>query len=289
MLTLKDGTRLAVSEYGEGPATLVLMHGWTQNQNNWRRQVEALRDVDGLRIVAYDHRGHGRSDPAPKGTATIAQCADDLAEVLEQFAGPVVLAGHSMGGMTIMALAERHPDVFADRVRGVAFVSSAAGGLGQLAYGFPRLLRPLVAVLEASVSRQLVRAMGRSHRVPAYARPNLRRLMLGDHPSRQLLAEVLAPLAEVPATVTDFRPTFDDHDRLATLAACHDIPVVVMSGTRDRLLPMVYSRRIADEIPGAELVLAPGAGHMLMVERPALVTDHLRRLVAKVGSADRVT
>jgi pimeloyl-ACP methyl ester carboxylesterase len=289
MLTLKDGTRLAVSEYGEGPTTLVLTHGWTLNQTNWRRQVEALRDVDGLRIVAYDHRGHGKSDPAPEGTATIAQCADDLVEVLEQFAGPVVLAGHSMGGMTIMALAERHPGVFADRVRGVAFVSTAAGGLGQLAYGLPRLLRPLVNALEAAVSRQFVRAVGRTHRIPAYAKPTLRRLMLGDRPSRQVLAEVLAPIAEVPAAVTDFRATFDDHDRLAALAACHDIPVVVMSGTRDRLLPMAYSRRIADEIPGAELVLAPGAGHMLMVERPALVTDHLRRLAAKVSSADRVT
>ncbi|MFL6071817.1 MAG: alpha/beta fold hydrolase [Mycobacteriales bacterium] len=287
MLTLKDGTRLAVSEYGEGPVTLVLMHGWTLYQRNWWRQVEALRDVDGLRIVTYDHRGHGRSDPAPKGTATIAQCADDLVEVLEQFAGPVVLAGHSMGGMTIMALAERHPDVFADRVRGVAFVSTAAGSLGQLTYGLPRLLRPLVNTLEASVSRQFVRAIGRTHRIPAYAKPSLRRLMLGDRPSRQMLAEVLAPIAEVPTAVLDFRPTFDDHDRLAALAACHDIPVVVMSGTRDRLLPMAYSRRIADEIPGAELVLAPGAGHMLMVERPELVTDHLRRLVAKVASADR--
>jgi pimeloyl-ACP methyl ester carboxylesterase len=263
------------------------MHGWTLYQRNWWRQVEALRDVDGLRIVTYDHRGHGRSDPAPKGTATIAQCADDLVEVLEQFAGPVVLAGHSMGGMTIMALAERHPDVFADRVRGVAFVSTAAGRLGELTYGLPRVMRPLVAALDASVSRQFVRAIGRTHRIPAYAKPSLRRLMLGDRPSRQMLAEVLAPIAEVPTAVLDFRPTFDDHDRLAALAACHDIPVVVMSGTRDRLLPMAYSRRIADEIPGAELVLAPGAGHMLMVERPELVTDHLRRLVAKVASADR--
>ena len=106
MLTLTDGTRLDVSVHGEGPTTLVLLHGWTQDRSNWRRQIEALRDVDGLRLIAYDHRGHGGSDPAPEGTATIAQCADDLVEVLAEVApdGPVVLAGHSMGSMAISAV-----------------------------------------------------------------------------------------------------------------------------------------------------------------------------------------
>ena len=108
----------------DAPVTVVLLHGWVNDMSVWGPVVAELGPD--VRVLRYDHRGHGKSDPAPRGTATIEQLGDDLAEVLEALVptGKVVLAGHSMGGMTMMSLAARHPEVVAERVRGAAFAAT---------------------------------------------------------------------------------------------------------------------------------------------------------------------
>src|SRR3954467_11225441 len=106
-----DGVRLHVETTGSAsaPVTVLLVHGWTCSTRSWHHQLAGLPRVlgaDGVRVVAYDHRGHGDSAAAPAGTTQIEQLADDLACVLDEVVGdgPVVYAGHSMGGMTLMAL-----------------------------------------------------------------------------------------------------------------------------------------------------------------------------------------
>src|SRR5205085_1418749 len=123
-----DGVALDVTVEGAGAVTVVLVHGWTLDSRAWGPVAAAL--APSARVVRYDHRGHGRSAAVDPATMTIDQLADDLAVVIAAVApdGPLVLAGHSMGGMTLMALADRHPGVLA-RVRGVALVATASGGI----------------------------------------------------------------------------------------------------------------------------------------------------------------
>ncbi|HET9518918.1 MAG TPA: alpha/beta fold hydrolase, partial [Actinoplanes sp.] len=112
-VALPDGVRLYAESSGplDAPVTVVLLHGWCLDLRTWHHQVSALQQ-ENVRLITYDARGHGRSSSTVLGSATLGQLGDDLAEVLRRLApeGPVVLAGHSMGGMTIMEYAHQHAE-----------------------------------------------------------------------------------------------------------------------------------------------------------------------------------
>src|SRR5689334_20507129 len=123
-----DGVELHVATYGSGPLTVVLLHGWTLDHRLWRRQTADLSERFGeqVRVLAVDLRGHGRSGSSELSDTNLFRLADDVHAVLAQCAptGPVILAGHSLGGMAILEFAHRYPTDFAERVAGVALVSS---------------------------------------------------------------------------------------------------------------------------------------------------------------------
>ncbi|MGO4957530.1 alpha/beta fold hydrolase [Luteococcus sp. Sow4_B9] len=137
--TTDDGVELHLECEGpqDAPVTLVLTHGYAQASRCWHAQRKALA-AEGFRVLVWDLRGHGRSAQPPVETCTIDRVADDLAEILTHCtAGPLVLAGHSMGGMALMALAQRHHELVRGRVRAVAFVatSTSSAGLGSFGLG----------------------------------------------------------------------------------------------------------------------------------------------------------
>jgi pimeloyl-ACP methyl ester carboxylesterase len=283
-----DGTALHVRDTGpvEGsdPVTLVFAHGWTLDHTSWDRVVDALPPA--VRVVRYDHRGHGGSAPAPSGTATIAQVADDLAELITSRVpvGRVVLVGHSMGGMAAMALAERHPELFAERIAAVALVATSSGGLSELTLGLPKWLATAVTRIERRLNRRLATLdrptlMNR----PGAARPGLRWLLFGSTARK---ADVLSTAAQVgrchPASMVGFRGSLEGHERRAALASMRDLPVTLMAGGVDRLTALSHARVIARELPRAEFVIYPKAGHMLPYERDTDVAAHIASLVAKV-------
>jgi pimeloyl-ACP methyl ester carboxylesterase len=281
-----DGVRLAVRVEGPERAatTVVLAHGWTLDSRTWGPVAAGLlRAPQPPRVVRYDHRGHGRSDPVPPETMTISRLADDLAHVVAAAApdGPLVLAGHSMGGMALMALAEQHPAVAA-RAAGLALVATASGGIADTTFG----LAARGAVVARTVDRRLRDLPGRSRRgsmgPPWLLAPALRWLLLGAHPDpRARRLTVGAVAACRPQTVAGFRATLDEHERDAALVAFAGTPTVVLAGDRDRLTPVAAARRIADALPSARLSVFPGAGHMLPVERVAGVVAHLDDLVRR--------
>ena len=119
-------TAAAAGTPAEG-VTVVLAHGWTLSHASWLPVVELLRSRYGVRVVAFDQPGHGLS-AAESRAPTVHELGEVLHRVLTAVApsGPLVLAGHSMGGMTIMAWAADHADELADRVRGVVFVATSA-------------------------------------------------------------------------------------------------------------------------------------------------------------------
>lgn len=287
MFVAGDGTRLRVQEDGDrhAPVTVVLAHGWTLSRHTWDRVVAHLPAAvgDRVRIVRFDLRGHGESDPAPAGTATIERCADDLAELIADRVpdGPVVLAGHSMGGMTLMALAERHPELVADRVRGVGLVATSSGDLRAPDLGLPKPLAAALNAGERGLRSSL--ASSRGSRVSArskWLRPGLRWLLFGKSAERSDVAASANWVADChPPSMAGFRESLAEHERADALAAFGGRPVVVLAGLDDRLCPLAHSRRIAAALPDAEFLIYAGAGHMLPLERTDEVTGRLADVV----------
>ena len=307
-----DGTQLRVADSGTsdgGRPTLLLVHGWSQDLRSWDRVVDELRrgGFDG-RILRHDHRGHGGSDAAPDGTATIGTAADDLAALLADRVpdGPLVLAGHSMGGMTLMALAERHPHLVSERVVGVAFVATASDDMDQLDLGLSgrrgrlvargeHVLVPLMARLghraPAGEIGDVGRAGGPTHRARAtLMAPTVRALVFGRHPRpADVLSVAEQALAAHPPSVAAFRTSIGEHRRREALAALRAVPAVVLVGDRDRLCPQHHARAIAGELPDARIVLLPGAGHMINLERATEVAAHLAGLLAEPAGPTATT
>ena len=143
---------------GDAPVTVVFSHGLALDQGSWHYQRRDLAGVGTL--VFWDQRGHGRSSRGAPERATIDQLGADLLAVIEATAptGPIVLVGHSMGGMTIMALADAHPELFGDRVVGVALISTSPGKLAEVSLGVPaaagRALRKMAPKALAALNRR---------------------------------------------------------------------------------------------------------------------------------------
>src|SRR5581483_6348197 len=155
-----DGVPIHVEVDGDldGELTIVFAHGFALCMDSFHFQRRELGDLG--RLVFYDQRSHGTSGVSPREHCTIDQLGRDLYDVLHAVAprGPVVLVGHSMGGMTILALADQHPELFGDRVAGVALLSTSTGEIAKALLGLPgwvaRLVEPTTPLLAREVARR---------------------------------------------------------------------------------------------------------------------------------------
>jgi pimeloyl-ACP methyl ester carboxylesterase len=285
-----DGAVLHATVDGRDDAvvTLVLAHGWTLSQAAWDDVAELLapRVAAGeLRLVRYDQPGHGRST-WPDGDISIDQLGADLGELLDRLApgGPIVLGGHSMGGMTIMCLAASRPELFGDRVRGVALVSTAAGDLDPeprtTAEKIKQKLTPgalTLALAGARVIERLRRMLPPTH--PRHQKM-VRDLLYGaDATDAMVLAGAEIMHASTVRAFTAFAPALGQHDKRSELAALARVPVEILVGDSDKLTPKRHSREMAQALPDADLQVVERTGHMLPQERPRLVTDAIERLL----------
>ncbi|MGR6321392.1 alpha/beta hydrolase [Micromonospora soli] len=274
---LPDGVRLHVEATGpvDAEVTAILLHGWTLDGRSWHRQLAALRSRfgDRVRVVTYDARGHGRSSCMALRTATLAQLGDDLAAVLDGIApaGRIVLVGHSMGGMTVMEYAQRHPEHFAARTAGLVFVSTTAEGHTHTVYGLsPRIAR-LIRLAETTGAGVLARCGSwRPPRALLRAlRPSIRWMLFGDRCDPADIRLVTSAVAHASLrSIGGFRASIGAQHRLDTLATLGRLPAAALVGDRDRLTPPPCAESIAAALPTTELTVCPGAGHMLMMERP---------------------
>ena len=293
-ITLADGVRLHVTTSGpaDAPVTVVLSHGWCLDRRTWEHQIAALGALgrNAPRVIAYDTRGHGRSGSTRLGSATLDQLGDDLAEVIRHFAptGPVVLAGHSMGGMTIMEYAHRHPDDFAARVAGLLLVSTTAEGHAHTHYGLPPQIAGLLRAGETLGAGVLARAGAWCpHRavLPAL-RPAMRWLLFGDACRDEALGVTLDAIGRASLrSIGGFRASVGAQQRLDTLTALGDMPAAVLVGDRDRLTPPACAESIAQALPCADLQVFAGAGHMLPLERHAEVSAVLTGIVERAAAS----
>jgi pimeloyl-ACP methyl ester carboxylesterase len=235
--------------------------------------------------VIYDQRSHGRSERAPRSSCTIDQLGRDLDAVLRALApdGPLVLVGHSMGGMTIMALAEQRPELFAERVLGVAFLSTSVGevGTGGLPGTFLSRHNPVTRAVGLLAGWQPVLVEGVRRAGHTLIWTMTRHLAYGDRridPARVDLVDSMISANAVDA-LTDFVDTLGTHDRLVALPALSTCEVLVAAGDADELIPFRHSELIARELPDAALVRLPGVGHLPMLEQPEVIDSALADLL----------
>lgn len=270
------GAVLAATEFLPGATpeaeapTVVLAHGWTLARASWEPVVRELQSHRDVRVVTYDQRGHGRSTWGSVRAQSIKALADDLASVVEAVAptGPLVLAGHSMGGMTLLSYAGRHASVVRERVRGVALVSTTASVEGR------RAVRGEAIAMAVAARVPLLR-MG------MFVPPSvLRNLNFGEDADRAHVHATVRTIAGTSlATTGRYFASIRDHDETESLAELADVPTRILIGTKDRLTPVRWSRALHDGIPGSRLTVLPGKGHMLPHEATDAVADALIELV----------
>lgn len=295
----EDGTGLYYEEVGpaDAPLTLIFTHGYTLNLTSFYFQRKALQERFGpqVRMVFYDHRSHGRSEYSNRSHANIDQLGRDLGTMIDTLAphGQVILVGHSMGGMTILALAEARPDLFevpgrrrgVARVPGVVLMSTSAGELASVTLGMPAMLArikgPLLPVIlrGARTQADLVergRAIGTD-----LAWFITRRLAFGSHDVAPACVEYLTTMIASTRieVIADFYPALMSHDKLAALGLLGDIRVMIMCGDRDLLTPLAHSKAMAQVLAKAELVVVPEGGHAMQLEHPEVVDEALERFL----------
>ncbi|WP_327414443.1 alpha/beta fold hydrolase [Streptomyces sp. NBC_01233] len=268
-----DGARLHVEVHGdEGAPAVVLAHGWTCSTAFWAAQVRALAATH--RVIAYDQRGHGRS-PAARAHSTTA-LADDLVAVLGATLAPgerAVVAGHSMGGMTIMAAAGR-PE-FAEHAAAALLCSTGSSRLVAQAQVLP---------VRAGRARTRITGAVLGSRAPLgpvtpVARKILKYATMGPGSAPDKV--------EACARIVHACPTGVRHAWSQVLAGLDldaevarlSVPTAVIGGTADRLTPIVHARGLAAALPNCVgLTELTGMGHMTPVEAPEAVTRAVREL-----------
>ena len=257
-----DGAELAVSDVGHGPA-VVLAHCWMGAREVWAPVAHRLV-ASGHRVVLYDQRGHGASTVGADGF-TIPRLGADLAAVLEAVdVRDAVLAGHSMGGMTVMSLLAHHPEVASDRGRAAVLVATAAGGL---AGSMPRQAESLLS--SPIVDRMLRSGFG----------PSLQRAVVGARPCRDHLVRWRDVMVACPPDARiGWLRAMRDMDLRPALAAV-DLPVTILVGSHDRVTPPRFAWELARLMPAARLRVLEGHGHTLPFEAAADVAGELAEAV----------
>jgi pimeloyl-ACP methyl ester carboxylesterase len=280
-----DGTELNVRQFGrsDGP-TLVLVHGWMCNLKFWTRQIQDLGSH--LRIVAYDLRGHGESARAATNDYSIDAHADDLQAVLEAVipAGRRgVVAGHSLGGMTIVAWAGRYPDLVSKTLAATALVNVGVGDLMRDA-----LIAPIPAAVEEyyrHIAEFIITSnapLTRSTTPLSYRIVRYVALSKTATPAQVAFSESQIATAQrhVRAACGRTLAELNLYDAFPKLT----IPTLVIAGERDKMTPPVHAERIAAQLPTlAGLVRVENSGHMTPLSDSATVSTELLALMEAAG------
>lgn len=288
VVTTPDGVPLAVREVGpaDAPLTVVFAHGFCLRMGAFHFQRMRLSDEWGpqVRMIFYDQRGHGRSGEAPPETYTITQLGMDLETVLQVIAprGPIVVVGHSMGGMTVLSHARQYPHHYGDRIVGAALIASAAEGVAKSPLGeilnnpaleaarFAARSAPKLVHRGRNVTRSLI---GPILRAASYADLNV-------SPSVVAFSEKMMLETPIP-TLIEFLHALEVHDETGGLATLANIPTLVVCGDHDLVTPDEYSRKMAHALRQSEMIIVSKSGHLVLLSQPEPINDGLVRLVKR--------
>jgi pimeloyl-ACP methyl ester carboxylesterase len=285
----KDGIRLHTEVFGpEDGYPIVLAHGITCALRVWAYQIADL--ATDYRVIAFDHRGHGRSSvPVRRSAYSLDHLAGDLDSVLDATLAPgerAVIAGHSMGGIAITSWADRYPERVPQRADAVALINTTTGDLLRNVKFLP--VPPPLADARVLAAGTLLKTFGAAPLLRAVDRPSRRFVstIAVGHDADPAVVEFIYELftSTPPAGRGGWARTLVDslgaeHIGLANLT----VPTLVIGSAKDRLLPMVSSRRIAKMAPNLAHFVELSGGHCAIVERADEVNKQLRLLIESVS------
>ncbi|TDC46341.1 alpha/beta hydrolase [Jiangella ureilytica] len=283
----------AAEALDRGAPTLVFCHGFALTMDAWHFQRRDLRGS--ARLVFWDQRGHGRSGPLPDDTElSFRRLGTDLGQLIDEVVpqGPIVLIGHSMGGMTLQALAEERPELFGRRIVGAALIATSGQKLDVSGLGLPGYLGRLAgraAPAAVSILARKPELVERGRKMGSdLAYVLTRRYAFAEGGSPKLVEFTAIMNAAVPIdVVARFFPLFGELDAAEAVPVLAKIPVLVIGGERDQMTPVQHSRDLADTLVDVEYIEATDAGHMVLLERHEMVTEALRTLVERTRRGGR--
>ncbi len=293
-VTAADGTDLHVEivepREDAGLPPVLFVHGFCLDMGTFYFQRTVLAERGDRRLIFYDQPGHGRSGRLESGEYDLAALGESLRAVIEATVpqGPVVLVGHSMGGMTIMAFAEKYPTWFGDRVQGAVLMATSGGLVEKTKIGIPALVAKASAPLLPLVNGAARLSGGTIDKARA-ASGDLawlltRRYGFGEpNPSPRLVSFVEAMNSKTSAeTVAKYLRTLYTHARYPALAALRETPTLVLVGTKDYITPLTHSEEILKHLPDAEFAKIENSGHVVMLEHADEVNEILLNFLEKV-------
>ncbi|MGN9776317.1 alpha/beta fold hydrolase [Micromonospora sp. H33] len=294
-LEMPDGTDIHVEVVEPtrpvpGNPTVMLVHGFCLDMGTFHFQRKMLAERGEHRVVAYDQPGHGRSGRLETGEYDLAALGRTLRAVIDRTApeGPLVLVGHSMGGMTIMAFAELFPELFGDRVVGTVLMATSGGLLAETKLVAPALLgrvgAPMLYMM-SNATRYGGTVIDRARKSTTNVAWLLtRKYGFGTRrPSPALVSYVEEMNSRTSAdTVTRYLRTLATHSRYPALAALSGTPVLVVVGDKDMITPVTHSEEIVRRLPHAEFVKIPDSGHVVMLEHADEVNAALARFLEEL-------
>ena len=235
------------------------LHGFPLNKTMWDYQVTGLADV--ARLITPDLRGHGQSEPTDTTPYTMELMANDCIALLDHLGctGPVVVAGLSMGGYLAFEICRRFPE----RVAGLILAATKA----------------TADTDEAKEARDKSARVAKSKGLAPIVAGLLPKLLAPDAYDEQpemvaFLEEMM--LATPPEGIVGAQAAMRDRPDSTSDLPKLKIPTLVIHGTEDQLIPVAEAEATAAGIPGAELLIIPGAGHMPNLEQPAAFNDAVR-------------
>jgi pimeloyl-ACP methyl ester carboxylesterase len=274
---------------GDSPAgagdefTLVLVHGYALSMDCWHFQRKFFQNK--IRIVLYDQRSHGRSGRSAGELCRVPKLAEDLLQVLDEVVGdgPVVLAGHSMGGMTIMHLARTQPELFGTRIHGVALFSTAAGEMadyspirGLPGRAFGKIVQPTLAVLNR-IPEVVERGRTAGSDLSFVA---TKKGSFGSDVPPSYVEFMNEMLGQTPMSViADFYPGFAELDEYEAFKVLATVETAVIGGEDDTITPIKHTDKIIELLPGADVRRLPDCGHMGIIEHHEIFNEVLAELI----------
>lgn len=246
-----NGARLHYALHGDGPETLVFVHGLMLASESWHHQVEAFRDR--YRVLTFDLRGQGRSEMTPDGLDLDSLAADTATLIGTLVAGPCHLVGFSMGSFVAMRVAARHPDL----VRTLTLIGPSAEAEEPDNLPRYRLLIRLVTLFGPGIA------------IGALMKILFGDTFLKDPAARPVRAHWKRYLRRLPRTLARAAAASAGRAAITGKLAAITAPTLVVSGTEDRPVSPAKARAVADAIAGARFVALQDTGHAVMLERPA--------------------
>lgn len=274
----------------QNDVTIIYVHGYALRMDEFHFQRRDLRHLS--RMAFFDQRGHGKSEHGTSESHNIWQLGNDLNSVIEKVAptGNLVLVGHSMGGMSIQALAKTNPELFANRIKGVVLVSTSSGGVTQAPLGLPDVVGKFIQGLAPGVASVLA---GQQNLVDKSREAGsdltlllTRRYSFGSEVPVELTEFVAQMHGQTSIDVIgDFLNAIADFDSNEYLPVFNQVLTKVVAAKEDLLTPVSHSQEIAKAIQNSELIELADTGHMLPLERYGELNEIITNLVNKVRAS----